>query len=219
MNKLLATGCSFAHASETVSNNYDLQNINFSYARYVADHLNAEYTNLAYPGASNEFIFHRTISAITTNDYTHCLVSWTSLYRESWEKDGVIWQFNLNYGNCIDSKSSELPFIKRHKISNLQSNVRENLAAVVRYWPEFRRKILTDDLELKLKNYRKTIQAICQINNVHLIEINALENSETDLDCIANMNDIYYKSKIHPTIQQHKLIAERIIQKYYNEQT
>lgn len=217
MNKLLATGCSFAHASETVSDGYDIRNINYSYAKIIADHLNAEYTNLAYPGASNEFIFHRTVSAITNFEYTHCLVSWTALYRESWEKDSIIWQFNLNYGNCINTKSNELPFIKKHKIANLQSNIKENLADVVRYWPEFRRKILNDDLERKLKNYRVTIQAICKIKNIHLLEINALENSETKIDCIANMNDIYKKSKKHPTIQEHKLIAEKIIKKYYNE--
>lgn len=216
MNKFLVSGCSFTHALETASISYDIKNINYSYAKFIADHLHAEYTNVAYPGASNELIFHRTITEITQHDYTHCLVAWTSLHREAWEKDDVVWAFNLKYGNCTDNKSDEKPFIKKYLNVYLQSNIKENLEAVVRYWKVFAHKTLNDELDKKLNNYRKAIQTICQIKNIHLVEINSLNNSESSLECIQNM-DVYKTKGTHPTIQEHKLIGERIIKTYYHE--
>lgn len=189
MNKLLASGCSITHGLGTVSNYYDLANIEFSYAKIVADSISAEYVNVAHPGASNEFIFHKTVGQLLKNEFTHCLIGWTSMYREAWEKDDIIWTFNLNYGSCRDYNSKESLFIKQHPVAKIHSNIKNNLNDVLRYWEVFTRKILTDNLDEKLQHYRDTIKFICNIKNIHLVEISALQNSAVDLELLENFSD------------------------------
>jgi hypothetical protein len=210
-NKLLATGCSITHGLETVVNNYDLANIEFSYAKYLADHYQAEYCNVAYPGASNEMIFHRTVEHLTTQHYTHCVVGWTSLHREAWEKDNVVWTFNVNYGQCNDNNIVEQPFVKRHPIAKLLANRTELVKQVQQFWEVINIKLLNDFPEQKLNHYRSLVQLLCQTKNIKLIELSVLLNGQVNL---FNLN--YNGRGHHPNCEEHKKIYQDIIN-YYEE--
>lgn len=210
--KLLVAGCSITHGHETVVGNYDIRNTQYSYAKYVADHLGAEYQNVSYPGASNEFIFHRAMEELASGNYTDCLVAWTSLHRDAWEKDSLKWTFNLNYGACTDISSTELPFVKTHKIAKFHSNVRERLNEVVSYWDTLRIRVLNDDLEKKLKHYRLAIKSVCDTKNVRLVEINALPNSEV----LYTLSGSWLNRGVHPTKAEHRAMAEKLIESQYS---
>jgi hypothetical protein len=196
-----------------VTNGYDPANIEFSYAKYLADHYQADYDNVAYPGASNEMIFHRTVEHLTTHHYTHCVIGWTSLHREAWEKNNVVWAFNLNYGQCQDNNITELPFIKRHPIANLCSNRKELVKQVQNFWEVVRIKLFNDALEQKLTHYRSIIQLICQYKNIKLIEIGVLQNEQSDLLSVTAVGQWATKSR-HPDRDDHKKIYQHIVDYY-----
>lgn len=210
MNKLLAVGCSITHGLETVSTNYDVANTEFSYARYLADYYQAEYFNIAYPGASNEMIFHRIVEHLPTQPYTHLVVGWTGLHREAWEKNNVTWTFNLNYGQCTDNNISELPFIKRHPIAHLCSNRKELVKQVQQFWEVVKIKLLNDSQEQKLTHYRSIVQMLCQHHNIQLLEISVLPNEQHDLFSVTNIGD-WFQTGRHPTQSEHKLIYQHIV--------
>jgi hypothetical protein len=213
MNKLLAAGCSITHGLETVSNGYDMANTEFSYAKYLAEYYQAEYCNVAYPGASNEMIFHRTVEHLTTQHYTHCVVGWTSLHREAWEKDNVVWTFNLNYGQCSDNNVVELPFIKRHPIANLSANRKELVSQVLQFWETINIKLLNDSLNQKIKHYRTTIQLLCQTKNIKLIELSVVDNDQDDLFNLKNIGT-WFNTVRHPTRDEHKIFYQNLINYY-----
>ena len=206
-NRLLASGCSITHGLETVTDGYDPANIEFSYAKYLADHYQADYDNVAYPGASNEMIFHRTVEHLTTHHYTHCVVGWTSLHREAWEKDNIVWTFNANYGQCVDNNITAQPFVKKHPIANLLANRTELVKQVKRFWESVDIKLLNDFPEQKLKHYRSLLQLLCASKNIKLIELSALSNGQQDLLSLDNIGR-------HPNRDEHKKIYQDIINYY-----
>lgn len=210
MNKLLAGGCSITHGLETVSQGYDVANTEFSYARYLADHYQAEYCNVAYPGASNELIFHRLVSQLLANDYTHCVVGWTGLHRESWEKDNVVWRFSLNYGECTDNNVAELPFIKRHPTAALRANQKSAVGDVLRFWETIKIKLLNDSQEQKLTHYRSIIQLVCNQKGIELIELSAIVNDQPDLLNLETVGS-WKAQKRHPSREEHINIYNAII--------
>lgn len=210
--RLLVGGCSITHGHGTVTEGWDPANVNFSYGKYIADYLHADYDNVAYPGASNEFIFHRLIDKLTTEEYTDCLVGWTSLNRDAWEKESVTWAFNPRYGACVDTGSSELPFVKKHPLANIHSNVKDKLNDVHTYWQSFIIRSLSDDLIKKHRHYRMALKTICASKNINLVEVNALPNKE-DLYTL----QIDATQGRHPNKEEHKLIAEQVIANFYQD--
>jgi len=210
MNKLLASGCSITHGLKTASNGYDINNTQHSYARLLADWLDVGYVNVAYPGASNELIFHRTVNQlINHHDYTHCVIGWTSLHRESWEKQNVVWSFNARYGQCSDNNINELPYIKKHPIAHICANRKELVKDVLRYWEACKIKLLNDSLEQKLDHYRTAIELICDQKNVSLIEVSALPN-DVSVFKLYSVGTWLHESR-HPTINEHQLIFQQLM--------
>jgi hypothetical protein len=214
MNKLLAVGCSITHGSDTVLDRYDPANVEFSYAKHLADHYQAAYCNRAYPGASNELIFHRAVEELTTGNYTHCVVGWTSLHREAWEKDNMIWAFNHNYGQCTDNSIAELPFVKRHRLAHISSNRRELVSEVLRYWESLKIKLFNDCVEQKLTHYRTLLKLLCDQQKVKLIDISVLPNDQLNFG-VYDVG-IWLEQSRHPTVEEHELIFQHILNNYEN---
>lgn len=207
MNKLLAVGCSITHGAETVSDSYDIADTEFSYAKHLADYYQAEYHNVAYPGASNEIIFHRTVESLTTQPYTHCVIGWTSLHREAWEKDNVVWTFSANYGRCNDNNAIAQSFVKKHPVASLTSNRVELVNQVQQFWETLHIKLLNDFPEQKLTHYRSMVQLLCKTNNIKLIEISVFPTGQVDLF------NLPYLGR-HSNREEHKKIYQDIIKQH-----
>jgi hypothetical protein len=209
--KLLVAGCSITHGLETVHHWFSQENIQNSYGKFIADHLQADYVNIAYPGASNEMIFHRIVNALTTNDYTDCIIGWTSLHREAWENNNMTWTFNFNYGAFTDNNIDEMPFIKNHRLAKITSNVKEKLNDVYNYYNTLRVKLLTDNLENKFKNYRLLIQKLCVSKNIDLKEFTVTE----EIDNLTKITGRWLLQGRHPNKQEHQQISKFLISNFY----
>lgn len=211
---LLVAGCSITHGLATYTDNYHLKNTEYSFAKYFADYLNINYLNVAYPGVSNEFIFHRVLSNIN-NNVKKILVCWTSNGRESWENAREIWEFHSCYA-CYTQKNVDTIAVDATEENNkIVSSNEFNLGDIKKMQKSFIRKISTDDYETKLTHYSLALRTICKDLNIEYIETKVLENN---LNCfnIAHRSKLI-KNGLHPDIVEHKEIFQELIR--YYEQT
>lgn len=83
---LLANGCSHTHGSEAFSKNKCIENTQLAYPKYVADHFDMKYENIAQPGASNEWIVKTTLDYLAAKNWStdiFVLIGWTPFPRKS----------------------------------------------------------------------------------------------------------------------------------------
>lgn len=218
--KMLAAGCSFAHGQGNVAEYYHPENILDSFPKLIADQLGIRCNNIAYPGFSNEMIFHRVITELTTNDYSYCLVSWTSHGRNGWENLDEIYTFNVNYGKYENLKYPlDDVFVGGNQDVNLVANIENKLPTVEKLQNAFITKALTDDENTKLKNYQHCIREICKEQQIHLVEVNALQN---DIDSKLYTFDpkLFYNPlglDRHPPKSSYHFWAKDIFKKYYEK--
>ena len=215
---ILAAGCSIAHGQGNVEENYHKDNVNDSYPNLIASYMKLECNNIAYPGYSNELIFHSIINELDKNLYSHCLVSWTGNTRDGWENSDEIYTFNLNYAKY--ENKHKLGKTLWHQIENhisFGSNDVTGIDKIKKLYSTVETKILSDDFSKKLKNYQQAVQAICQAKSIHLVEIDAIKNNE-DSKLYLLDRKLFYNPKspwFHPPKESHKLWADDIYNKFY----
>lgn len=211
--KLLVSGCSVTHGTELYNKFMHPNNVKLSYSQHLADKLGCEVLNVAMPAASNEYIFHSLIKELTNRSDIHSvIVMWTSHSRLYWKCND---RHYFVLGNFASSMIDPVKFSEgataRHEnrlngswFTGDTSEVVDKLSGVHKFF-------VTDyfddsDARQKLKHYKATLTALCQIKNIKLINI--------DWDYIANISDMT-KSNRHPNAKEHEQIAELIYNDYY----
>jgi len=76
--KLLAVGCSYTFGVEC--DNHE------TWPSILAEKLNMDCVNLGQSGVGNEYIYSKTLDAITTEDYDLVVIMWTEFQRSDWLK-------------------------------------------------------------------------------------------------------------------------------------
>jgi hypothetical protein len=205
------------HGTETFSGRYHEKNTEYSYARHVADHLEVEHKNVAFPGASNEMIFHRTITELYNPDITHCLIGWTADGREAFERGPRHWTFNLGHGTYtntdIDNNDKFSKSSNEH--ASFHADEEEFLKGVEDYWGAMIVKFVNEDYNSKLKHYRDLIKTVCKLKNVHLVEIRALVSSQATQELMKLPVGEWVEEGRHPNKEEHKELAELVIKEHY----
>lgn len=195
---MLVTGCSFTHGSETVTEGYSIENIQYSYARYFAEYMHLNYLNVAYPGASNEFIFHRTIKNITEN-VAFVLVAWTTDGREVWENKNEVFAFNSLYGAYDHVDQNETYTLEEHyNLAKIVSSNEWNLETVKHIHNALLHKFTSEDYDTKLKHYSKLIDMYCNVLNIPCHQVKVLPNG---LD-VTDIGKGSFTGDKHPTRKQ-----------------
>ena len=217
-DKMLAVGCSFAHGQGNIAEYYHPGNIPNSFPNLIANRLGIECNNISWPGASNEMIFHRAVNELTSNEYTYCLISWTSHARNCWENDHEIYTFNVNYGK-YEHKGipSNDVFVSNKNNIKYVTNIENKLTDVEKLYEALMIKALTDDENKKLKNYQYCIRTICQELDIHLVEVNAIPN-DPDSDLYQFDPKLFYNplgADRHPPTSSYQFWAKDIFEKFY----
>lgn len=217
-DRMLAVGCSLTHGQGNVAEYYHLGNIPNSFPNLIADRLGIACNNISWPGASNEMIFHRTVAELTTNIYSHCLVGWTSPGRNGWENSDEVYTFNVNYGK-YEHKGTPLDDVFVSDRNNIKcvTNIEDKLPEVEKLQQALIVKAITDDENSKLKDYQISIRSICRDKNIHLVEINAMEN-DPDSELYQLDPKLFYNplgADRHPPTSSYQFWAKDIFEKFY----
>jgi hypothetical protein len=73
---------------------YEAGGPEFSYGRYLADAIGAEFVCDAYPGSSNDAIIRRTREYLKNNNPDFVVIGWSTWEREEWELNGQYYNVN-----------------------------------------------------------------------------------------------------------------------------
>lgn len=217
---MLAAGCSIAHGQGLVEENYNIFNVTTSYPNQIAKKIGVDCNNISYPGYSNEMIFHSAISALSVKKYSYCLISWTSNSREGWSNDDELFTFNLNYAR-YDNKQKSATDIFQERENNVVYTTNDltkiNLDRLKIIYPVVELKILTQDEHQKLKNYQIAIEAFCELNNIHLVQIDAVKNNKDSKNYLLEPKLFQNPAGIdrHPPQLSHDFWANDIYKRFY----
>jgi hypothetical protein len=225
MSTLIAAGCSVTHGADTFNSFMHPENVKYSYPNLVAEDLGIELLSVALSGASNDYIFHSTIEAINSTDDIHSvIVAWTSITRLHWINEGRHWFFNPGWAcSVVDPVNFEPSGRKLGPVWLCGDNdqVLDDLG--------LQHKFLINNylrnfkwLFQKLKNYSQTINALCDQKGIKLVELSAFGTFNTkhnNVDYIGHPIDINgvwrTRGNAHPSIEEHKVIAQQILEKFY----
>lgn len=202
--KSLIVGCSSTHGSETVSPVYNLNNTKHSWASVLSEKLKYVPDNQAIPGNSNQAIFHTAMENL--ENYKLLIVGWTGLQRESWRHDNKNYFFNAHWGCCVEDLSMKDIYVKKSSDATIVSD-QEIMLEIL---DEQRRFLVThkfdsDEQIKKVNHYRTCLKMMCQNKGVKYIDANIIEKIFNDAPSLKVQNR-------HPTINEHYMFAEQILQ-------
>ena len=202
---IVAFGCSVTHGCELVSGAYDTRNIPGSYPNQLADQLGVACENLAMPGCSNEYIFHRILDT-DLKDRT-VIVCWTSLVRECWQADGLHWFFIPNWGACFRELTHDT--VRVHpRIPNVVADDEVLLNDTATYYDFFMRfKTDAQEYQQRLSHYHDCLQLLCKEKNIDLIELSCIH---TQLPGVENIDGEWTRRGLHPSLDEHRAIADQL---------
>lgn len=214
---ILAFGCSVMHGAELVTGYQNPENTKYSYSQLVANHLGVDCKNYAVCGLSNEGIFHSFFDNIEKHkDITLVMIGWTSCVREYWEFEGRKWFIIPSW--CHTTKNIHSPnlFFKDYVDQDVNLNPRvcadekEYLDILSdQYNFLMRHKFDFGEYKKKTMHYIKSIEEYCKSKNIKLVETCCL----VDLPGMINLNNVgkWRQGMGHPTLDDHKQIAEQIL--------
>ena len=194
----LIVGCSSTHGSDTVSPVYDPANTQYSWANILSQLLGYEPDNRAIPGNSNQAIFH--LAAQELHRYDLLVVGWTSLARESWRTADRQYFFNPNWACCVQDITMPDVWV-RERAGVTAVTDQECLLEMLHEHVEFliRHRFDTDQLQHEAQNYRRSLQALCQVQGVRYIDANIVGTVFPDAPSI--------NCSVHPTRDEHRAFA------------
>lgn len=209
---LLVCGCSVTQGCETVDGFMHPDNVKHSYSYHVANHLNLELVNTALSGGSNDWIFFSTMENIQKLNNIHSvIVAWTIPERLIWKCKNRFWMFT---GSWCTSISDKFPSWKRNvEHDNVWFNTDdpEYIDLLKQNHKFFVDNYLDDSEELakKLKAYSIALESVCKQKNIKLVQIKAFDTVPLYLPSI----DLHIDR--HPTADEHKRIAEKLLNQFY----
>lgn len=208
--RLIAFGCSVTHGCELVSGAYHPDNIQNSYPNLLAQDLGIECDNRAIPGASNDYIFHDALSHDTQDAIV--LVCWTSLVREYWVNEGLHWFFIPNWGACFRELKHDTVEVHPRNSKIVTDDV-DLLDATADYYEFFmRHKTDADAYKKKIQNFHDSLQAVMAARSTPVIELSCIY---TQLPGVESIDGEWTRWGRHPDLAEHRAIADRLRQKYF----
>ena len=218
---ILAFGCSITHGAELVHPQQHNDNIEFSYPKLIANHLNVDCINYAISGISNEGIFHSILEhAPQHNDITAIVVGWTSTMRDYWQCDGRSWFVIPSWIASMTDIYKPLAHIKYSATTDINATPRicsddASQLELLQDLYEFTMKYKFDQNEYakKKQHYIHSIRNYCCTNNIKLIEITCME-SVTDIPLYFDNVGKWRNTLSHPNKQEHIQFSEQIINHY-----
>jgi hypothetical protein len=218
---ILAFGCSVAHGAETAYSYTHEENIPFSYPGVIAQKLNINCENWAFCGNSNENIFHTALDVIPKYEkITAVIVGWTSTVRETWKCEDRYWQIIPNWCYTSSDLLNPILFLKDPKVNGPTDpricSDREEYMPVLEnlYNTLMRYKFDHNEYIKKRNNYILALRTYCKSNNINLIETywsDPVDGVDIDLSKIGNWVDKNNHPIRHPDKEEHKMIANLII--------
>jgi hypothetical protein len=220
---ILAFGCSVTHGIDVVTAWTSDENIALSYPGLIAKQLKVECISWAFPGNSNENIFHKAIENIPKykahNTITAVIVGWTSPVREVWKSAGRTWQFIPSWASTVEDLTTPAKYFKElNSWSNtnpkLSTDKEEYLSVLTDMYSMITKyKFDYDEYLKKRTNYITTLRCYCEANDIRLIETcwsDPIEGISIDMNTVSNWN----KECRHPNKEEHQIIANMIMDHY-----
>lgn len=217
---LLANGCSHTHGSETHSPDTIEENRQLAYPKFVADHFNMDYVNIACPACSNEYIVYSTLDWLAEhpNEDVFVLIGWTTFPRKTFvnktgkyywtpgsENPHRCWQSGkyhtdlLNYfkawvaNDCYGPAASE-DFYHNIKYLNLELRSKNIKHLMVNAWVPWKHH---------KHNQRSDI--------LNMPEFWLPESEKSTLNYHTDINNCKYMPGGHPEAAAHTFYAKEII--------
>lgn len=209
MPKLIVAGCSFTHGAELDHPYMSKRNVELSYSQYIADQLDCENYNIAMSACSNDWIFHRTIDAITQkNDIHSVIVCWTYSGRMTWRCDGTIYNLHPTFFCAHKDPYDHKKFDANSEVL-VRAESQSHADELSDMHPYMVRNMIDDaEFEENRKRYSKVLQAFCKLskNSIPLYETHPM-----------NYIDIgtFHEEGRHPNAEEHVAIGKRIMDQYY----
>jgi hypothetical protein len=216
---ILAFGCSITHGAELVYSTQHPDNILGSYPQIVADYLNDECKNYAVCGISNEGIFHKFLETVPKYNNIHAvIIGWTSDLRDYWHCEGRDWFIIPSW--CATTRDGTLPYVKDYTDTDIDLNPRvcvddvtytQSLSDLYELIVKY--KFDAVEYSRKKQHYVEMVRLYCSKHNIKLIETTSMTPVD---DIIIHIDNIgtWRKTLGHPTANDHRLIAEQIIEQY-----
>jgi hypothetical protein len=196
------------HGAELYNNFMHPENVKLSYSQHLATQLNVDLLNVAMSASSNEYIFHSIMEELEKHNNIHSvIVMWTSTGRLYWKNKNRHYFFLGSYaGSMIDLNNFEMHDLRIGDLWFVGDNDQ-----IVTKISEIHKFIVTDYFDnreetKKLKHYQKALQSICSCQNIKLIQLDWLF-------LVNILGNVIFKR--HPTADEHKIIADNIYRKYY----
>ena len=217
---ILAFGCSVTHGIDVVHPYVSEENIALSYPGLISKYLKVECSSWAFPGNSNENIFHEAVENIPNSPHiTAVIIGWTSPVREVWKCDDRLWQFIPSW--CATMKDVTAPMthffnppVNSERDPRLCSDEQEYLTIMPNIY-ELLMKYKFDQKEYikKRSNYISVIRNYCKSQNIKLIETCWSDDVEGVNINMSNFGP-WLSELRHPNKLEHELIAQDVIKQY-----
>jgi hypothetical protein len=211
-HKIFAHGCSVTHGSDLVHAGISDDNVSFSFPNMLANMLFLPCSNLAFPGNSNENIFHDTIKTIYENDSIILIVCWTTPVRETWERSEERFCVNVSWANVsIGNKKQKVFYDEKNNVSAINSDYLADMANYLNFFQKY--KTDYNYYIKKIENYSKIVRDLCKLKKIKLIELQLIKI----LDCvdISKIGDKWFEEKRHPNKHEHLEIANLLRKSFF----
>lgn len=209
--KLIVAGCSFTHGAELDHPYMSERNIELSWSQYIADHLDCELVNIALSACSNDWIFHRTIDAITQkNDIHSVIVCWTYPGRFTWRADGSIYHLQSSFFCAHKDPFNFRPIYDYNnapKGTLIRSESQEHADELGAMHPYMIRNFIDPgEFTENQKRYQVSLTALCIQKNIKLVHTHPMHYKDIGT---------FDREGRHPNAEEHVEISKRIIQEFY----
>ena len=163
-------------------------------------------------------IFHSVMQQIfTCRDVHSVVVAWTNLERISWTNNNRRWNFVPVWaGTYYSNGQATLAATSRQGMVEFAADQKVFLPQLSDLHKFFTLNYFSDrkDLENKLMNYSQALNAVCVSKNIKLVELAALHNN-LGTAYLFDPKGSWRGERRHPNADEHKLIAQEIIARFY----
>ena len=195
------------------------------YSKLICDELDAEETNLAANGGSNDRIVRNLLVENNIEEYDAAVIQMTYPARtEYYDAEAISEAERIKYkpddpnlrGGWVkvNPKHNYSRWMNRKKDKNINiDNLKEKFEGHKQFWKEYYVGVVSKNyITTKEKIHYLTIKNHCEVKGIPLILCTI--NQWTDLKAIQlNVKSLSYHRHGHPTKESHRVIADHILKK------
>ena len=209
--KLIVAGCSMAHGAELDSPYMSKRNIDLSWSRQIADHLDCDLLNVALCACSNNWIFHTAMdNAIRhKHDIHSMIVMWTWPTRLTWKCDDSIYHLQPSFfcAHVDPYNHKNIQFADAPPGTTIQAESQAHANELGTMYPYMIRNMIDDkQLAQNQIRYSQALQGYCDSQGIVLYQTHPDKYSDVGT---------WRRETRHPNLEETKLIGKRILSEFY----